>query len=189
MWQIIRSAAEAVLADDLGLANAILEASLITTPNGSLEVCYDERGVQYKVPVYCYANPVELTNEPLPTSSSSNGSSSGLPSEQVRGAPVKLRVRINPGDINVIIDANTGHTVSDLKHLVVEHARRANLPVEGLDHDRQRVIFMGKEMANKTVTNYTSSPTTASLTFAQKLSDTTVDDSKVVQIFLRPRAK
>ena len=58
------------------------QASNITTPNGLLEVnnstlkayylyvcmyvcmyCYDERGHQYKVPMYCIANPLELVQD------------------------------------------------------------------------------------------------------------------------------
>lgn len=96
MWQTIRSAAEAVLADDIPLANAILDASSINTPNGTLEVCYDERGYQYKVPQYCYSSPMELTTQPLdinPTVSSVKGGDSGG-----GGTVLKLRIRINPGN-------------------------------------------------------------------------------------------
>ncbi len=126
MWQAIRSAAEALLNEDVALANAILEvsysfwlvvydvltaliaqASAISTPNGTLELCYDERGSKYKVPLYCYANPSELTFN-AGASSSGNGGDALVAEELTELADmsenpedlkncVKLRVRINPG--------------------------------------------------------------------------------------------
>lgn len=100
MWQTIRSAAEAVLTDDIPLANAILDASSILTPNGTLEVCYDERGYQYKVPQYCYSNPMELTTQTTditPTGVGSGGSSVKGDGGGAGAANLKLRIRINPG--------------------------------------------------------------------------------------------
>jgi hypothetical protein len=95
-----------------------LKASNLTTPNGSLEVCYDERGYQYKVPQYCYANPVELTFEPTPVSSAvetlstesvrNNNNSSNINAGNSNknevimpntGPQIKLKIRVNPGNI------------------------------------------------------------------------------------------
>jgi hypothetical protein len=89
MWQTIRSAAEAVHADDLALANAILAAGIILTPNETLQMCYDEGGSQYKVSQYCYANPQELTTQPLDYTSAACCDGGGW--------LLRLRVRINPG--------------------------------------------------------------------------------------------
>ena len=74
-WLALKNVSEAFLGGDIELANALLEASMITTPNGSLDLCYDERGHQYKVPMYCFADPVELLADGG-SSSSSGGSSS-----------------------------------------------------------------------------------------------------------------
>eukprot|EP01039_Chlorochromonas_danica_P000428 gene428-462_t len=172
MWQTIRSAAEALLSNDCVLANAILEASNIATPNGTLEVCYDERGFQYKIPIYCYCDPVELSNEPARvTETEKSGSNSSLKAQSVQGLPIKLRVRINPGDINVTVEANTGHTVSELKHIITQQIRSELINID-IDDDRQRIMFMGKEIANKT-----------------KLCDAAVDDTRVLQVFLRAKKK
>lgn len=38
-------------------------------------MCYDERGVQYKVPLYCLANPIELMSASADSSSVTNGGS------------------------------------------------------------------------------------------------------------------
>ena len=48
-WQALRTAAEAMLVEDLLLASAVLEASNIVSSNGSLELCFDETGQRYKV--------------------------------------------------------------------------------------------------------------------------------------------
>jgi len=61
VWVSIRAACESILSADEGFANAILEAANITTPNGDLSICYDERGHMYKVPLYCYCSSVEST--------------------------------------------------------------------------------------------------------------------------------
>ena len=42
------------------MANAELQASNITTPNGNLTLCYDEMGDCCKVPEYCFVDPIEL---------------------------------------------------------------------------------------------------------------------------------
>lgn len=128
MWQAIKSAAEALLANDVSLANAIVEvrcfmwfldksfifsanyyqASNITTPNGSLEVCYDERGHQYKVPQYCVANPIELgqtqgtdTSNVLSLTTSATIIPTNIKKNPVststNNAPMTIKLRINPG--------------------------------------------------------------------------------------------
>lgn len=148
MWQSIRSAAEAMLNNDLTLANAILEvrysalydlfpsfklssqASNLTTPNGSLEVVYDERGYQYKVPQYCYANPLELTNEPVKAVNAEPISESVKNAENVQsvgGPTMKVRVRINPGDHNLTVSAELNGTILNLKQLLVKEAEEVRV--------------------------------------------------------------
>jgi hypothetical protein len=76
-------------------------------------VCYDERGYQYKVPQYCYTNPVELTFEPTPISSAvetlstesvrnnnTNSAGNSNKNEAIMpntGPQIKLKIRVNPG--------------------------------------------------------------------------------------------
>jgi hypothetical protein len=121
MWQTLRSACDALLEEDLGLANAILDAASLITPNGTLEIVYDERGHQYKLPPYVYSKPVELTSnntfesssnathpmqsaissksgtESQKTGSGENGASSLPTAPAPGGVPLKFRIRINPG--------------------------------------------------------------------------------------------
>lgn len=173
MWQSIRSAAEAMLADDLPLANAILEASNLATPNGTLEVVYDERGSQYKVPQYCYANPLELTNQPMPATINDVVTESSRSTENtavfVDGPTMKLRVRINPGDHNLTIMAPLNGTILNLKQMISKEAEEKITQMKGVTVQRQRIIFMGKELQN-----------------TLKIRDGKFDDAKVVQVFLRP---
>lgn len=119
MWQSIRSAAEALLDGDTALANAILEATNIISPSGTLEVVYDERGHQYKVPQYCYSVPLELTSpEQVPVvavsskdagnnMSSNSNNPLGGPIASAGGDPIKLRIRINPGYSSSLIHAES----------------------------------------------------------------------------------
>ena len=97
------------------------KASNIITTTGTLEVCYDELGSQYKVPMYCFANPTELVassssgssnssgaqqqqqqNSGIPTASAVVGSAvggAGATAQVVEATPLKLKVRINPGNL------------------------------------------------------------------------------------------
>ena len=54
----LKSASEALLEKDVMMANAELQASNITTPNGNLTLCYDEMGDCCKVPEYCFVDPI-----------------------------------------------------------------------------------------------------------------------------------
>jgi len=212
MWHNIRSVAEALAANDVVLANAILEASEIVSPSGTMDTLYDERGAQYKVPIYCTSNPVELVGESpgagvTPTlndgnytnnntnSSSSNSNinnnstslpvatvasvsatgdrSSPVKATSVRavdGKPLNLKIRINPGDLNLQVAASSGHSIGDLKKLIVQQSLQSPTPMPKIDEDRQRILFMGKELQNN-----------------QILSAVGFDEQKVVQVFMRPQ--
>ena len=58
------------------------------TPNGNLELCYDERGHMYKVPVWCLVNPIEITG-PVSTAVSGNGNGNGAANGGINGADKK----------------------------------------------------------------------------------------------------
>eukprot|EP01038_Epipyxis_sp_PR26KG_P015924 gene15924-21604_t len=183
MWQAIRTAAEAILDNDLGLANAILEASNISTPGGTLEVSYDERGHQYKVPNYCIANPIELagvgpalTDNNLPTATTVNDpkkltkGNSSTKAKVVEAVPIQVKIRINPGDYNLLVQAETTYSILDLKHSIVEQSLQSTAQLPALAEERQRIIFMGRELQN-----------------AQIIGELGLDESKVIQVFLRPQ--
>lgn len=73
----------------------------------------------YKVPIYLFAQPVELTtpsdmqNYKLPSETDHKKKSSG------NTKPLNLKIRINPGDYSIAVDANTGFTIHELKESIV----------------------------------------------------------------------
>lgn len=172
MWQAIRSAVEALLSNDLPLATAILEASNISTPNGTLDVCYDERGYMYKVPIYCLANPQEL--RPSSGAGKKKRDKENSPRKESKpkevGASIKLRIRINPGDYNLMVNATTTDSISELKQLIVKQASVNPTPLPELEEGRLRIMFMGKEIKND-----------------QTVSGVRFDEQNVVQVFVRPQ--
>jgi hypothetical protein len=100
------------------------------TPNGNLQLCYDERGASYSVPPYAYSDPSELitgssssntSNSTLTKEKSAKGMSSSTPTS-ARGTPIKIKVRINPGDYNIILDVVSGTTIQDLKKIISNYA-------------------------------------------------------------------
>jgi hypothetical protein len=60
VWMTLRRAAEACIEGDFGLSGAILLAGDINTPSGVLELCYDDRGREYRLPPYCYLHSCDL---------------------------------------------------------------------------------------------------------------------------------
>mmetsp|Transcript_24589 Transcript_24589/g.41002 ORF Transcript_24589/g.41002 Transcript_24589/m.41002 type:complete len:260 (-) Transcript_24589:1815-2594(-) len=175
MWQSIRSAAEALVSNDLPLATAILEASNIVTPSGTMELLYDERGQQYKVPIYCISNPIELVGENGFGGGDGVGEENGTVSNtattapKIDGQPIALRVRVNPGDVNMAVTVSTSDTIKDLKAAVVETNNQSTNSIPNLEESRQRIIFMGRELKD-----------------GQYIQDVKFDTQKVVQVFLRP---
>lgn len=122
MWNALRTASNALLNQDYNLANAILEASNISTPNASLEICYDERGFEYKVPIFCYSKPIELSNaNTLPEANLV--STNPKPNTIITAAPLHLRVRVNPGDYNLQVDASTADSILALKRTILEQSQ------------------------------------------------------------------
>lgn len=175
MWQALRSSSEAMLAGDAALANAILEASGVSTPYGNLDLCYDERGYLYKVPPYCVGNPEDVieggSSETFSTISQKSFFPFGgakVPVVKPEGRPLKLRIKVYPGDKAMTVNATTSDNIAELKALVEVRATEIeNMPV--VDASRQRLIFLGKELKD-----------------AQLLGDIGLDDSRVLQIFLKP---
>jgi hypothetical protein len=165
-----------------------------------LEVCYDERGEQYKLPQYVYNNPVELThNAAAPPLQHSVGSDETTDLVELSDCAedtknhIKLRIRINPGigsllsccwysamtkrvvcvgDHNLQVSADRKYTILQLKQSVLREVTKTKPQLLPLEVERQRIMFLGRELANNS-----------------KVGDAGFDDSKVVQVFLRPKCK
>lgn len=136
MWQSLRSVAEALLSGDVGLANAIFFASSLKSTTGLLDVVYDERGFEYSVPMFCYSDPLELVNSTStsrqstapagpgprsPNSPSNNDNHSSTPLAPAAVPELKVKLRINPGDYNIVLDLTKTSTILELKRRIREY--------------------------------------------------------------------
>lgn len=121
IWQTLEGICENVLKKDLETANAFLQASNLSCPDGNLEVVYDDRGNKFKIPVFCFSNPVEILNNKDNKSNGANDtevnsarSIDSLP----QGPPITLKVRVNPGDVSLNVEINSESSIYDLKNMV-----------------------------------------------------------------------
>jgi len=167
MWQTLHSAADAILMKDLDLANAILEASNIVTPQASLDLCYDERGYGYNVPSYCFSVPLDLVS--APAQSGSTVKKDPLTKSNT-GTQLKIKLRINPGDFNIVLDSMSSNSIADLKKQIYDYSNDSNGKMPLCEESLQRVMFMGKELQN-----------------SMSLKQAGVDEVRIVQVFIRPK--
>lgn len=98
-----------------------MQASGINSPNGSLEVCYDERGHEYKIPSYCFSSSPDLI---VAKTASAPVAEQEDEEKCVRkgapGAALHLKVKINPGDHLLLIDTFENDTIAMLKQKIHE---------------------------------------------------------------------
>ena len=93
------------------------------TSNGSLELCYDELNRPYKTPLFCFTNPENILDPNCPVRVSSLSMMSKSCSQSTFCVqPLNLRIRINPGDVNLRILLSTADTILDLKHSILEQS-------------------------------------------------------------------
>ena len=181
VWQALKSAAEALLNNDIELSRAILDASEISINNNTLGTCYDPRyrylhsisiiiiilisGHMYIVPNYCTKNPQDIQHN------SGNNNNSNKKAISIPGKPLKLKIRVC--DLNISLDTLSSCSVQELKELIADKA----FEISNSGHNnvpnclvkRQRIMLMGQELKDDLL-----------------LQDLKVDDSKIVQVFLRP---
>jgi hypothetical protein len=98
----------------------ILQASNITTVDATLARCYDERGHEYNIPSYCWSDrgPANLS----PNKSSVIETKKEKLNIKNSDQPLALKVQVNPGDRNFVINANTSNSVSELKALICKES-------------------------------------------------------------------
>ena len=110
IWNALRMSADAVRSGDLGLAEAITEASLISLPNGDLGLCYDERGNKYILPKMCYSDPDNLLSGaavPTPASGGESKAPSGGDGQAVKAQTFEITVRVG-GSIGLVYSSVVG---------------------------------------------------------------------------------
>ena len=103
----------------------------MTTPNGNLELCYDELNRAYRVPLFCILNPTNLItqstsiineNDNKNGNGNVNENENNLSTVIVESHPINLKIRINPGDFNLNIAASTANSIKELKHFILEQS-------------------------------------------------------------------
>lgn len=158
-WNYLKMASEALLEGDAETANAIIEAASIRSPSGSLSLCYDERGNEYKVPDYCFSEMGPFVKAVKKIKQKSTG------------PPVKINIKFRvPGHakdfpINNIDDTTS---VGELKATLYDVMGKRN-GTEPLPIARMRAIFAGRNLDDDKI-----------------LRDAGIKNKCVVQIFPRP---
>ena len=98
-----------------------IQASGINSPNGSLEVCYDERGHEYKIPTFCFSSSPDLiVAKPTSALTVEREEEEKCVRKGPPGAPLHLKVKINPGDHLLLIDTFENDTIAMLKQKIHE---------------------------------------------------------------------
>lgn len=162
IWTTLRAAAEAVLNDDIELANAILEANVVQMDGGSLSLCYDERGNQYAVPEYCFVQPKAVAASSSKAGQSTSASQSG-------GKEIQVKIRLYPGEKNFTLTISDGLLVSNLKQAIADEATaQGGITVE-VSAANQRLLYMGRELKDN-----------------QVIAVASIEPDKIVQAYVRP---
>ena len=93
----------------------------MASPNGSLEITVDELNRVYKTPIYCFATPVNMIS-----TISSNSIKKDLTNsnQNMESHTINLKIRINPGDFNINVTANTLNNILELKQLIVKLSKQ-----------------------------------------------------------------
>ena len=111
IWNALHAAVDACHADNVELAQAILDSANIIVPNGLLNDCYDELGNRYQIPSYVLALAPSTTAAVAATTTNTNQRAKQQPNRQsndetasidedsvslsVKNAPVGILVKAN----------------------------------------------------------------------------------------------
>jgi len=150
MWQSLRGAAEALLNSQEDLANTIIEAAQMNTPQGTLLSSYDALGHEYVVPKWAFSNPSDLSTD------SKKERVLKAPLQQSPGEPVAVKFRVAPGEKDFTVQTSTGISIEQLKILLQELIEQADedakreIPLDAAT--TQRIVYRGKELKdNETI--------------------------------------
>ncbi|XP_030058756.1 ubiquitin domain-containing protein 1 [Microcaecilia unicolor] len=135
IWDALKAAAYAIEANDLELAQAIVDGGSITLPHGSLTECFDELGNRYQLPVYCLAPPVNLILERC----DEEGADTPEPAANPR-REFQLKVRLSSGK-DVKLSASMTDSIGQLKKQLYAE--------EGIEPSWQRWFFSGKLLTDR----------------------------------------
>ena len=157
-WSVIKTAAEALIAKDVEMCNTVLEAGGLVSPRGSLSVCYDELGTEYRLPNYCFSNPSNLQEEAQMREMMAANRKKAIHASGDDAPTVTLRMQVAPGERKFPISISSSATIDDVKEALRAHIeglseeqRDISTPtVESVAPELQRVIYCGKEQKGHT---------------------------------------
>ena len=176
IWGAIKLASELLINNDVDMANQILLAAEVTTPQGTLAVCYDRLGNKYEVEAYCYSNPVKFQEGHV--EKSGNSKTMEKTDDSNPGDDIVLRMRTSVREIEIKVNTHANERICTLKKLLKEATEqyRANagdkeVPDEfPIEESKMRFLCHGYEMKKDNAT----------------LDMYNVKDNDVVQVMIRP---
>lgn len=127
VWYTIRTAVEA----DYLTAATLLAAAEITLVNDSITHCKDSDGLLYEVPLFVINNPVEFFTK------KKRKTKVKPPIEEV----VNLKIRRPGKEVDIELQIESERTVQEMKGKYSE--------LEGIEQDKIRLFFAGKEMKDE----------------------------------------
>ena len=152
VWDAIKVASELLRNSDVNMANTILEAAQITTPNGSLGVCYDATGQKYEVDAYCYSNPTSFQEG---VQEIIENTDKGRKGKQTKvGQKICVRARLYIDEIEIELVTHEHELVKNVKELLYE-ATKTWSPRDGevkpdafpIETTRMRMFANGFELS------------------------------------------
>ncbi|KAM6956156.1 ubiquitin domain-containing protein 1a [Aplochiton taeniatus] len=141
IWDALRAAAMAAEANDLELAQAIVDGACITLPHGSLTESYDELGNRYQLPAYTLVPPVNLISETPKEGEAPEHQEQQAPPPPPPKQEFQLRIRLSSGK-DLRLTASMADSISQLKKQLEGQ--------EDIDVTHQRWFFSGKLLTDKT---------------------------------------
>ena len=166
-WENLKAASEALQNGDPALANAVLEASNITTPTGSLSQAFDPRGAEYSVPRFCCSAPSNLVLGAK--GSLGDDASTPIPTTEAENVKSAVRLRVAGGGFgekDFELTANSNDEISVLK------AQLSGLMKTDANADfsceQMRLFYKGRELRDNV-----------------RIATAKLDPGVVVQVYLR----
>jgi hypothetical protein len=149
VWSTLEQCAVLMLDhNDVDTANAILQASMLSTPNGDLSEVYDESGVCYDVPRYCFQNPVNLVDG-LAAGDGGGGGGRVAAAEPAKFKAEQIDVKFRVGNGSETDDAKCVISTTDTADDLVQHFRKNS--AKAAKAARIRLFFFGREVSGSDV--------------------------------------
>jgi hypothetical protein len=76
-------------------------------------------GHEYKVPTFCFTTPDNISSQKSTVDKLEN-----ISKKTIVGKPLPLKVRVNPGDHNLQLEADTSNSIAELKRLIYDASVR-----------------------------------------------------------------